>query len=125
MEAEERNSILDKLHSESQNIRQVLDVVNTVLGFLASAGGQSKKPLVEYVHNVLKKECPFSQVCYVIEFQQLIHFDLFKYLSLQALKHCTLGHIISLWKVLSVELATQLTLHGEVSKTNTLLYTCS
>ena len=78
MEAEERNFILDKLHSESQNIRQVLDVVNTVLGFLASAGGQSKNPLVEYVRNVLKKECPFSQVCYEIEFQPFIHFDLFK-----------------------------------------------
>ena len=75
MEAEQKKIILDKLHSESQNIRQVLDVVNTVLGFLASAGGQSKKPLVEYVCNVLKKECPFSQVCYEIDFQQLIHFD--------------------------------------------------
>ena len=36
---------------------------------------------------------------------------------LQALEHCELKHITSLWKVLSVELATQLTLHGEVGKT--------
>ena len=75
MEAEQKKIILDKLHSESQNTRQVLDVVNTVLGFLASAGGQSEMPLVKYVGDVLKTECPFSQVCYEIEFQQLIHFD--------------------------------------------------
>lgn len=87
MAAEERNFILEKLESESQNTRQVLDVVNTVLGFLASAGGQSKKPFVEYVCNVLKKECPFSQVCYEIDFQQLIHFDSnIKYFSFRPLK---------------------------------------
>ena len=76
MEAEQKKIILDKLHSESQNIRQVLDVVNTVLGFLASAGGQSNMPLVKYVCDVLKTKCPFSQVCYEIECQQLIHFEL-------------------------------------------------
>ena len=70
MEAEQKKIILDKLHSESQNTRQVLDVVNTVLGFLASAGGESEMPLVKYVGDVLKTECPFSQVCYEIELQQ-------------------------------------------------------
>ena len=75
MEAEQKKFILDKLHSESQNIRQVLDVVNTVLGFLASAGGQSDMPLVKYICDVLKTECPFSQVCYEIEFHQLIHLE--------------------------------------------------
>ena len=41
----------------------------------------------------------------------------YKICFIQALEHCELKHITSLWKVLSVELATQLTLHGEVGKT--------
>jgi len=62
--SEEKKSIVEKLHFESQNVHQILDVVNTVLGFLASGGGQSTKRFVEYVHSVLKMECPFTQVCY-------------------------------------------------------------
>ena len=35
-------------------------------------------------------------------------------LSPQAREYCTLGHVLSLWETLSVELARQLTLKGQV-----------
>ena len=36
-----------------------------------------------------------------------------KHVHTQAQENCTLGHILSLWETLSVELAAQLTLNGQ------------
>ena len=42
-------------------LRENLDVVDIVLGFLSSGGGKANKPLGEYIHRVLKMKKPFSQ----------------------------------------------------------------
>ena len=41
-------------------------------------------------------------------------FTMLLHLLSQAREYCTLGHILSLWETLSVELARQLTLQGQV-----------
>jgi len=43
-------------------LRETLDVVDIVLGFLSSGGGKADHPLGEYIHHTLKmKRRPFSE----------------------------------------------------------------
>jgi len=43
-------------------LRETLDVVDIVLGFLSSGGGKADHPLREYIHHTLKmKRRPFSE----------------------------------------------------------------
>ena len=44
------------------------------------------------------------------------------HLSSQAQGHCTLGHVLSLWETLSVELARQLMLQGQVCGNTSVLF---
>ena len=56
----EKQEILSELRT-SDRLRDALDVVEIVLGFLSSGGGKAKKPLGEYIDKMLKmKRRPFS-----------------------------------------------------------------
>lgn len=55
-----QKEILAELRT-SDRIRDNLDVVDIVLGFLSSGGGKPEKPLGEYVDRVLKMRRQFSQ----------------------------------------------------------------
>jgi hypothetical protein len=48
-----QQEILTELHT-LERVREILDVVDIVLGFLSSGGGSADKPLGEYVEKVLK-----------------------------------------------------------------------
>lgn len=48
-----QQEILTELHT-LERVRDMLDVVDIVLGFLSSGGGSADKPLGEYVEKVLK-----------------------------------------------------------------------
>ena len=50
--------ILAELRSP-QKLSEVLDVIDVVLGFLASAGGDSKMSLGNYVKKILKMKMTF------------------------------------------------------------------
>ena len=54
-------------------LRENLDVVDIVLGFLSSGGGRAEKPLGEYVDKVLKmKRRPFSQKVGKVVFKLIV-----------------------------------------------------
>ena len=48
-----QQEILADLHT-LERVREMLDIVHIVLGFLSSGGGSADKPLGEYVERVLK-----------------------------------------------------------------------
>ena len=57
----EKQEILSELRT-SDRLRDALDVVEIVLGFLSSGGGKAEKPLGEYIDKTLKmKKRRFSQ----------------------------------------------------------------
>lgn len=61
LEAQYQKEILCELCSPDR-LRENLDVVDIVIGFLSSGGGKPEKPLGEYIDKVLKmKRRPFSQ----------------------------------------------------------------
>ena len=43
-----------------QQLREILDVVEIVIGFLSSGGGNAKKSLKDYIKTTLKMEHKFS-----------------------------------------------------------------
>lgn len=96
-------------------LRENLDVVDIVIGFLSSGGGKPEKSLGEYVDRVLKmKRRPFSQKVTKIDSYIGFFFLVMKitrkksnnhFWNMQAREYCRLQHILSLWEVLSVELA--------------------
>ncbi len=56
-----QKEILSELRTPDR-IRDNLDVVDIVIGFLSSGGGKPEKPLGEYIDKVLKmKRRPFCQ----------------------------------------------------------------
>ena len=59
-----KQEILSELRTPAR-LRETLDVVDIVLGFLSSGGGKADKPLGEYIDRMLKmKRRPFSaKVC--------------------------------------------------------------
>jgi len=99
-------------------IRENLDVVDIVIGFLSSGGGKPDKPLGDYVDKVLRmRRRPFSRkvtgyfYCCVTLAERTHEFYL---LHIQAREYCKLEHVLSLWKILSVELARLTWLKNEV-----------
>ncbi|XP_069511290.1 E3 ubiquitin-protein ligase RNF213 isoform X2 [Ambystoma mexicanum] len=76
------NTISGELHSYS-DICEALSLTDVVLGFLATAGGESDQPLVQYVEDVLKMGDQTSA------------------LVLEALSRCHLKHTIALWQLLT------------------------
>ena len=48
-----QQEILQELRTPDR-LRETLDVVDIVLGFLSSGGGKANQPLGEYVHHTLK-----------------------------------------------------------------------
>lgn len=48
-----QQEILTEVHT-LERVHEILDVVDIVLGFLSSGGGDADKPLGEYVEKVLK-----------------------------------------------------------------------
>ncbi|XP_069055826.1 E3 ubiquitin-protein ligase RNF213 isoform X2 [Pleurodeles waltl] len=76
------NSISGELHSYS-DICEALSMTEVTLGFLATAGGESEQPLVQYVEEVLQ-----------MRGQTNVH-------VLEALSRCLLKHAIALWQLLS------------------------
>lgn len=61
LEPRVKKEILSELRTPDR-IRENLDVVDIVIGFLSSGGGKTEKPLGEYVDRVLRmKRRPFSQ----------------------------------------------------------------
>lgn len=59
MGPEAQKEIIRELRTPDR-IRENLDVVDIVLGFLSSGGGKADKPLGEYILRVLKMKKPFS-----------------------------------------------------------------
>lgn len=56
-----QKEILTELRTPDR-LRENLDVVDIVIGFLSSGGGKAEKPLGGYIDKVLKmKKRPFSQ----------------------------------------------------------------
>ena len=68
-----RRKILSELNTPDR-LRDNLDVVDIVLGFLSSSGGKAEKPLAGYMDKVLKMERkPFSEkVGYYFEITNLL-----------------------------------------------------
>ena len=138
-----QQEILQELRTPDR-LRETLDVVDIVLGFLSSGGGKADQPLKGYVDQTLKmKRRPFSEnVSWLLDsccrgnrisklnVKQRHHdHNAYYHITLmrvgcmfcrafpplsQAREYCTLGHVLSLWETLSVELARQLTLQGQV-----------
>ena len=92
--------------------RECLDEVEIVMGFLASGGQKSENRLDDYLEKALKTKHRFH--CRKVDCFDLIFMT--NFILPQALEYCTLGHVLSLWETLSVELAKQLTLSGQVQK---------
>lgn len=93
-----------------QKIRDCLDVVEIVMGFLASGGQKADTSLDHYLITALKMKDRFSSRKVRVRHEMRnIHTR-----PIQALEHCCLGHVLSLWEALSVELARSLTLSDQV-----------
>ncbi len=61
LESRVQREILAELRTPDR-LRENLDVVDIVLGFLSSGGGKAAKPLGDYIDKVLRmKRRPFSQ----------------------------------------------------------------
>ena len=102
-----------------EQVRETLDIVDIVMGFLSSGGGNEEKSLGEYVEKVLKMKT--RNLSQKVQYYNLIKYScnladtLQQFLfTMQIRQYCKLGHMISLWETLSVELARQLYLRGEV-----------
>ena len=68
-----QHEILAELHT-LERVREMLDIIDIVLGFLSSGGGSADKPLGEYVERVLKMRTrKFSQKVYLLLF---LHYEL-------------------------------------------------
>ena len=55
-----QQEILQELRS-ADRLRDTLDIVDIVLGFLSSGGGKAKRHLREYIRHALKMTRPFCQ----------------------------------------------------------------
>ena len=100
-------------------IRDALDVVDIVLGFLSTGGGRADRQLGEYITRALRmKKRFFSEKVggkSSLHYMRMCTSTTCVFLSFQAREHCTLGHTLSLWETLSVELARRFVLSGHVS----------
>ena len=57
--AKEQKEIISELQT-MQGLREILDVVEIVMGFLSSGGANAKKSLKDYIRTTLKLEHKFS-----------------------------------------------------------------
>ena len=55
----EQKAIVSELQA-MQQLREVLDIVEIVMGFLSSGGASADKSLKDYISNALRMECTFS-----------------------------------------------------------------
>ena len=69
-----RKEILQELHS-ADRLKDALDTVDIVLGFLSSGGGKANRPLGEYIKHVLKMKEPF---CQKVSSHNIIYNSVFK-----------------------------------------------
>ena len=60
LEFQAQKAIVNELRTPDL-LRESLDVIDIVLGFLSSGGGKADTPLGEYIHGVLKMEKPFNE----------------------------------------------------------------
>ena len=85
-------------------LRESLDVVDIILGLLSSGGGSHTVMLEKYI-STRRMGGSFSAKVGMEITSRCVQLTP----SLpQAKEHCTLGHIISLWETISVELSRQL-----------------
>ena len=106
----------------TQNIRDCLDDVEIIIGFLSSGGGDANIELRKYVKRALKiedrfksKKVSYLNLCVCICVDDLESYNFFNYNKCtQALEYCHLGHILSLWETLSVQMSKNLTLAQQV-----------
>ena len=114
LEQRVKQAIIAELRTPDR-LREALDVVEIVLGFLSSGGGKADKPLGEYIDKTLRmKKRRFSQKvsgwsCIELPELILVH----QWLGFQAKSSCLLKHALSLWETIAVELARQLCLRGQ------------
>ena len=80
------------------DVCSVLAVLDIVIGFIVSAGGSSDTLLHKYIHNTLK----------MLQEAGLV--------SIRAQQHCRLKHVVSLWRLLTLEKGRRLYLANQVSK---------
>ena len=72
-----RQDIIAELHTPDR-LREALDVVEIVLGFLSSGGGKADKHLGEYIDKTLKmKKRRFSQKVRIISYNIVINYYYF------------------------------------------------
>ena len=102
MEPRVQKEVLSDLRA-SDHLRDNLDVVDIVIGFLSSGGGKPDKLLGEYIDKVLKMKGRLSSQKVSGSFYACCELVV----TLQIRRYCELRHILSLWEVLSVELAKQ------------------
>jgi hypothetical protein len=88
----QQNEIVTELRS-MQSLRECLDVIEIVIGFLSSGPTKSTTELKKYIKKVLKMDKKFT--------------------SKKAMEYCTLGHVLSLWETISVQMAKLLTIRGQ------------
>ncbi|XP_022803330.1 E3 ubiquitin-protein ligase rnf213-alpha-like isoform X2 [Stylophora pistillata] len=81
------SQIIVDLRSSLPDVCSVMSSLDIAIGFLASSGGQSKKPLKLYLHEVLKlpKDRGLK--------------------SPTAEQHCNLSHTVALWRLMALERA--------------------
>ncbi|XP_019853235.1 PREDICTED: E3 ubiquitin-protein ligase RNF213-like [Amphimedon queenslandica] len=89
----QQTDIVHELHS-MKHLRECLDVVEIVIGFLSSGKSNSKTELKTYIKRVVR-------------------IDEKRFTSKKAMEYCTLGHILSLWETLSVQMAKCLTIRNQ------------
>ena len=70
-----QQEILQELRTPDR-LRETLDVVDIVLGFLSTGGGRANHPLGEYINHTLKmKRRPFSEKVYTTLLGHFAHRD--------------------------------------------------
>uniref|UniRef100_A0A1X7TWB5 RZ-type domain-containing protein n=1 Tax=Amphimedon queenslandica TaxID=400682 RepID=A0A1X7TWB5_AMPQE len=92
LSTKQQTDIISELGS-MQRMRECLDVVEIVIGFLSSGKNNANMELKTYVKRVLRMEDRF--------------------VSKKVMEFCTLSHILSLWVTLSVQIGRNLTILGE------------
>eukprot|EP00118_Oscarella_pearsei_P024112 m.298997 g.298997 ORF g.298997 m.298997 type:complete len:1015 (+) comp40786_c0_seq14:4240-7284(+) len=83
--------IVEELHDLTE-VYGVLSVLDVLIGFVGSTGGEPEKSVHDYLHNTLKMPLDRGLV------------------STKAQQYCQLQHVLSLWRILTVEKGRRLVL---------------
>ena len=92
-----QRQIISEFH-DLTDVCSVLTVLDTVVGFIVSAGGSSETLLHKYIHETLKMPPEAGVV------------------STRAQQRCQLKHVVSLWRLLTLEKERRLCLANKVSR---------